>query len=177
MWHSTDMGMVESIHLCLFHWVLNDVHARINRAGRYAAGLVPGARITPCFWASKSVARSCSWPSATAGPRSWSSWFGPTSYQRTEPPGILQQITQLGCSLVEPHEIQRIGIGFGGPVDVSQGRVIKSHQIRGWDNFHLSDWCRETFQLPMTLANDCDSAALGRSSIRGRAGASAVCST
>jgi D-sedoheptulose 7-phosphate isomerase len=32
-----DMGMVESIHLCLFHWVLNDVHARINLAGRYAA--------------------------------------------------------------------------------------------------------------------------------------------
>ncbi len=32
-----DMGMVESIHLCLFHWVLNDVHARINHAGRYAA--------------------------------------------------------------------------------------------------------------------------------------------
>lgn len=30
-----DMGMVESIHLCLFHWVLNDVFARINRAGRY----------------------------------------------------------------------------------------------------------------------------------------------
>jgi D-sedoheptulose 7-phosphate isomerase len=32
-----DMGMVESIHLCLFHWVLNDVYARINREGRYAA--------------------------------------------------------------------------------------------------------------------------------------------
>jgi D-sedoheptulose 7-phosphate isomerase len=31
-----DMGMVESIHLCLFHWVLNDVFARINRVGRYA---------------------------------------------------------------------------------------------------------------------------------------------
>ena len=30
-----DMGMVESIHLCLFHWVLNDVYARINRQGRY----------------------------------------------------------------------------------------------------------------------------------------------
>ena len=30
-----DMGMVESIHLCLFHWVLNDVFARINREGRY----------------------------------------------------------------------------------------------------------------------------------------------
>jgi D-sedoheptulose 7-phosphate isomerase len=31
-----DMGMVESIHLCLYHWVLNDVHARINRIGRHA---------------------------------------------------------------------------------------------------------------------------------------------
>jgi D-sedoheptulose 7-phosphate isomerase len=31
-----DMGMVESIHLCLFHWVLNDVFARINNVGRYA---------------------------------------------------------------------------------------------------------------------------------------------
>lgn len=33
-----DMGMVESVHLCLFHWVLNDLFARINREGRYAAG-------------------------------------------------------------------------------------------------------------------------------------------
>ena len=32
-----DMGMVESIHLCLFHWVLNDVFARINQQGRYAS--------------------------------------------------------------------------------------------------------------------------------------------
>ena len=31
-----DMGMVQSIHLCVFHWVLDDVHARINRVGRYA---------------------------------------------------------------------------------------------------------------------------------------------
>ena len=31
-----DMGMVESIHLCLHHWVLNDVFARINKQGRYA---------------------------------------------------------------------------------------------------------------------------------------------
>jgi D-sedoheptulose 7-phosphate isomerase len=30
-----DMGMVESIHLCLFHWVLNDVFARINSEGRH----------------------------------------------------------------------------------------------------------------------------------------------
>lgn len=32
-----DMGMVESIHLTLFHWVLNDVYARINATGRYGS--------------------------------------------------------------------------------------------------------------------------------------------
>lgn len=31
-----DMGMVESIHMCVFHWVLNDVYARINSVGRYS---------------------------------------------------------------------------------------------------------------------------------------------
>ncbi len=30
-----DMGMVESIHLASFHWVLNDVYARINGVERY----------------------------------------------------------------------------------------------------------------------------------------------
>jgi D-sedoheptulose 7-phosphate isomerase len=31
-----DMGMVESIHLCVFHWVLNDVFARIHQCDRYS---------------------------------------------------------------------------------------------------------------------------------------------
>lgn len=38
-----DMGMVESIHLALFHWVLNDVFARINHEGRYAKTAQPVA--------------------------------------------------------------------------------------------------------------------------------------
>jgi D-sedoheptulose 7-phosphate isomerase len=30
-----DMGMVESIHVCLLHWIVDDVFARINQEGRY----------------------------------------------------------------------------------------------------------------------------------------------
>lgn len=30
-----DMGIVQSLHLCLFHWVLDDLHARIHRIGRH----------------------------------------------------------------------------------------------------------------------------------------------
>ena len=31
-----DMGMVESVHVCLFHWVVDDVYARTQETGRYA---------------------------------------------------------------------------------------------------------------------------------------------
>ena len=31
-----DMGLVECIHLVLFHWVLDDVHGRINKVDRHA---------------------------------------------------------------------------------------------------------------------------------------------
>ncbi len=31
-----DMGMTESIHASILHWVVEDVHARINHAGRFA---------------------------------------------------------------------------------------------------------------------------------------------
>jgi len=32
-----DMAMVESIHVCLVHWVVDDLMARVNRTGRHAA--------------------------------------------------------------------------------------------------------------------------------------------
>lgn len=39
-----DMGMVESVHLVAFHWILNDNFARINRVGRYAEAAQPMKR-------------------------------------------------------------------------------------------------------------------------------------
>lgn len=31
-----DMGMTESVHGCILHWVVDDLHARVNRVGRYS---------------------------------------------------------------------------------------------------------------------------------------------
>lgn len=31
-----DMGIVECVHLTVFHWILNDLHARVNQVGRHA---------------------------------------------------------------------------------------------------------------------------------------------
>ncbi len=84
--------------------------------------------------------------------------------QKVEPKqgaeSIRQQIQQLGKTLIERHEISAVGIGFGGPVDVAAGRTIISHQVDGWKDFPLADWCRRSFNLPTVLANDSDLAGL-----------------
>lgn len=74
--------------------------------------------------------------------------------------GILEQIEHTAKPLIARNGISTMGIGFGGPVDAARGRVIKSHQVAGWDEFPLVDWCRETLGVFAVLGNDCDSAAL-----------------
>ena len=74
--------------------------------------------------------------------------------------GILRQIESIGRELIDRHQPRAIGIGFGGPVDAEAGRTITSHQVEGWTDFALVDWCRETFGLPAGLSNDSDAAGL-----------------
>ena len=77
--------------------------------------------------------------------------------------GILKSIQERGKQLIADQPIQRIGVGCGGPVDRVSGRAIKSHQIPGWENFPLVDWCQKVLGLPAVLGNDCDVAAMAES--------------
>ncbi len=74
--------------------------------------------------------------------------------------GILEQIERIGQLLRQKYPIEKVGIGFGGPIDAATGNVQKSHQVAGWEAFPLAAWCREIFQVPVVLGNDCDAAAL-----------------
>src|SRR5882724_3927234 len=78
--------------------------------------------------------------------------------------GILEQIERSASALIRKHSIERIGFGFGGPVDRAAGVATKSHQVAGWDNFPLARWCRETLGKPACVGNDCDVAALAEAS-------------
>lgn len=73
---------------------------------------------------------------------------------------IREQILEAGRLLFDRYPIQRIGYGFGGPVNSAIGRVITSHQVEGWTDFPIVDWTREAFGVPVRLGNDCDVAAL-----------------
>ena len=74
--------------------------------------------------------------------------------------GILENIERSVTALAQKHKVERIGIGFGGPVNSLTGVVTKSHQVRGWEGFPFVRWCQETLGIPAVLGNDCDLAAL-----------------
>lgn len=79
--------------------------------------------------------------------------------------GILQRIAEVVPSLLAHFKIpygqlRGVGVGFGGPFDDNYGRVIKSHQIAGWDLFPLAEWMERQFELPAVCGNDADVAGL-----------------
>ena len=88
--------------------------------------------------------------------------------------GILDQL-RTGLERLRPtteREVKGIAVGFGGPVEHHTGRIIKSHQIHGWDGFPLGQWLREQTGLPTIVENDANTAALGEA--RRGAGAQGV---
>lgn len=88
--------------------------------------------------------------------------------------GIREQIASTGRSLIQRHQVRRIGIGFGGPVDTNLGITTKSHQIDGWEEFALSEWCLRELGVPAVLGNDCDAAALAEAEFGAGRGKSPV---
>src|SRR5262245_45555418 len=87
---------------------------------------------------------------------------------------IRADIEDAGRKLVGQHEIKRVGFGFGGPVDSAAGIATKSHQVAGWENFPLAQWCQEKLGTPAVVGNDCDVAALAEAQYGAGRGAKSV---
>jgi len=70
-------------------------------------------------------------------------------------PLVLSQAFEAG------YQPRGIGCGFGGPINTSQGRVLRSIHILGWDDYPLKEWFQAQYQLPTVIANDTNAAAWG----------------
>ncbi len=73
---------------------------------------------------------------------------------------IRERISEELPNLIATHKPERIGVGFGGPVDFTKGTVAVSHQVEGWSGFPLRDWLNELTGLPVVIGNDSNTAAL-----------------
>ncbi len=62
---------------------------------------------------------------------------------------------------VRREQLVRVGIGFGGPVDVERGVTIVSHRFPGWERYPLRQVFEEAFDVTTLVDNDARVTALG----------------
>lgn len=58
-------------------------------------------------------------------------------------------------------EVEAVGIGFGGPVDIATGEIRRSHHTEGWEGLKLAEWVRERLGLAAWVDNDANAGGLG----------------
>lgn len=80
---------------------------------------------------------------------------------------IQGQIEQAIQDLTDRSQPRGVGLGFGGPIDIGDGRIVVSHHIEGWDGFGIRTWLEGLTGLPVRVDNDANTAALAEA----RAGA------
>lgn len=75
---------------------------------------------------------------------------------------IRNEIERL-TSLAGERGFEAVGVGVGSPgsIERSTGRIHKSPNFRGWDDFPLRDRLAKMTPLPVWLANDVNAAAMG----------------
>jgi glucokinase len=71
--------------------------------------------------------------------------------------GLIEQV------LAESGSKTLIGIGIGatGPVDTVHGIINNPFTLPTWENVPVIEWVQKSFNVPVTLENDADAAALG----------------
>src|SRR5215212_6266468 len=71
--------------------------------------------------------------------------------------GLVEQV------LAESGTASLVGIGIGstGPLDPVRGLINNPFTLPTWENVPILEWMQESFDVPVTLENDADTAALG----------------
>jgi glucokinase len=71
---------------------------------------------------------------------------------------MLAQLRQIIPSWPRP---DRCGVGFGGPVNFAEQRVVLSTHVGGWRDFDLSGFLRDLTGAPVIMDNDANAGAIG----------------
>ena len=80
----------------------------------------------------------------------------------TEEPGVYERMEALIESIwPESQEVMAIGVASPGPLDPHTGYILKTPNIREWQNFPLGPNLSRHFKVPAFVDNDANLAALG----------------
>jgi glucokinase len=83
------------------------------------------------------------------------------TYREGGPEWMLNQIEKTVTTLAPNARFQACGIGFGGPVNFANQRVITSTHVEGWEGFDLIKEVKARFNVPAVMDRDSMVGALG----------------
>src|SRR4051794_13117691 len=63
-------------------------------------------------------------------------------------PWMVEQIAGIAKEWRREYPLERCGIGFGGPVNFKEQRVVLSTHVGGWRDFNLCGFVREVAGVP-----------------------------
>jgi glucokinase len=84
-----------------------------------------------------------------------------TTLRGAGPQWMLDQMEEIYSGWLESEPLDGCGIGFGGPVNFAEQRVIYSTHVSGWDDFDLTGEVSRRFSAPAVVDRDTMVGALG----------------
>lgn len=58
------------------------------------------------------------------------------------------------------YEIEKVGVGAPGPLDLNIGKIINPPNLKGWENFNVAEYLTERLKMPVKVNNDANVAGL-----------------
>jgi glucokinase len=74
---------------------------------------------------------------------------------------MLNQIASIITEWSSEFRFYACGIGFGGPVDFDNQRIVQSTHVGGWDDFELPEFIESLLGIRPVMDNDANAGALG----------------
>jgi glucokinase len=74
---------------------------------------------------------------------------------------MVSQIAAIVSEWKRDFTFERCGIGFGGPVNFAEQRVVLSTHVGGWRDFDLCGFVRDLTGAPAVMDNDANAGAIG----------------
>lgn len=78
----------------------------------------------------------------------------------SDPLKTLERLSPYIIAHLKTYPIERVGISCGGPLDGERGVIVNPPNLKGWENFPITDYIRDTYGLSAKLENDANACAV-----------------
>ena len=72
------------------------------------------------------------------------------------------------------YEFENVGVGSPGPLDLKVGKILKTPNLKGWENFNIKEYLSKELDLNVKVNNDANVAGLAEAVVGAAKGADSV---